>query len=224
MRSWVAQGAVFRWPHDDRPARVLMCDDDVVMYDSWWPHLGTWGLADLTEVRRQHINYYSTFTSALLEKATHLRSEPLTDNELAIHRPDLPFGIGRCEGLAWPAVAKAATAAEAAELLRAAGCVTAGADPALPVAAVYLCPFGPKGGHKPAVRVTADDGNGFGQAELIWKAATLQARHAGDEIPTEGVGIYRTGLQRGLATYNLWGYESRLHTNYAAWLQRSAPT
>jgi len=35
--SEIRLGAVFRFPHDDRPNRVILRDDDVVMYDVWWP-------------------------------------------------------------------------------------------------------------------------------------------------------------------------------------------
>ena len=43
-------GAVFRWAHDDRPMRILMHDDEVVMYDAWWPHLEAWGMTDLGDL------------------------------------------------------------------------------------------------------------------------------------------------------------------------------
>ncbi|WP_169733599.1 hypothetical protein [Mycobacterium genavense] len=33
--SKIELGTVFRFPHDDRPHRVLLYDGDVVMYDVW---------------------------------------------------------------------------------------------------------------------------------------------------------------------------------------------
>ncbi|ORV54597.1 hypothetical protein AWC05_18605 [Mycobacterium florentinum] len=39
--SKIELGAVFRFPHDDRPNRVLRHDGDIVMYDVWWPRRAT---------------------------------------------------------------------------------------------------------------------------------------------------------------------------------------
>lgn len=73
---------MFQFPHDHRPNQVLLHDDDFVMYDVWWLHLDRWGLAGLDAIKRQHIRYYVTIVSTLLEKATHLRSDPLSADEL----------------------------------------------------------------------------------------------------------------------------------------------
>jgi hypothetical protein len=78
---------------------------------------------------------------------------------------------------------------------------------------IYLYPFGPKGGHKAGVRVQADNGTAFTIEELIWKAAAVQAPWIGEVVPVQGVGIYRSGLQRGIPAYYLWGHESRLHSH-----------
>lgn len=67
--------------HDDRPFRVLACSNGVAMYDAWWPHLGNWGLANLGEVKRRRVNYYVATASTLADKATFVRSEPLTETK-----------------------------------------------------------------------------------------------------------------------------------------------
>ncbi|HEY0227951.1 MAG TPA: hypothetical protein VGC05_16525 [Mycobacterium sp.] len=66
--SEIRPGAVFRFAHDDRPQRVLLCGSDAVMYDAWWPHLDGWGLADLDAIKRKRIAYYVTTASTLAEK------------------------------------------------------------------------------------------------------------------------------------------------------------
>lgn len=220
-RTWVEVGAVYRWSHDDRPCRVLIHDTDVVMYDGWWPDLEDWGLAKLQEIKRQRINYYVTLISAVMEKATYLRTEPLTDDEVAMHRPDLPFSLAQCAAMQWPAELPR-TAADLAERWRAAGCLDAGAGATLNASEIYLYPFGPKGGQKAGVRVKADNGTAFTTEELIWKAATLQAAHIGNVLPTQGVGLYRTGLHRGIPGYYLWGNESQLHTYIADFERRQS--
>jgi hypothetical protein len=200
---------VFRWSHDDRPMRVLLHDRDVVMYDAWWPHLGAWGLADLRRIRRRRIAYYVALTSTLAERASYVRLDPLTDEEVAIHRPDLPFAVGQCAGISWPSEIPR-TAGELAEDWRAAGC----ADVAvLRAPEVYLYPFGPDGGvwNVAGARVRAADGAAFTAEELLFEAATMQAPFIDDAAPIQGIGIYRDGLFRGIPSYYIGGSESRLH-------------
>jgi hypothetical protein len=86
----------------------------------------------------------------------------------------------------------------------------------LSASSVYLLPFGTGGGIKAAVRVAADNDNSFTVGELFRKAQAVQVRHLGDVLPGAGVGIYRSGLQRGLPAYYLWGAVSRLHEHLAA--------
>jgi hypothetical protein len=207
-RSQIELGTVFRWSTDDTPMRVLVHDDDVVMHDAWWPHLNGWGLANLAELKGKRISYYVAPDSTLVEKATYLRTEPLTDGEIAVHRPELPFSAVRCAGVDWPAAAPAST-----DELISTGCeVTRTVD----AAEIYLYPFGPNGAQKPGVRVKADNGTGFTAAELIGKAAAVQARYLGRTKLVDGAGIYRDGLNRGIPAYYLWGHESRLETQIAA--------
>lgn len=199
--SNIELGTVFRFPHDDRPNRVLLHDGDVVMYDVWWPHLNGWGLADLATVRRKRIAYYVTTVATLVEKATELRSEPLSADEQTIHRPDLPFAPLQDAAIAW--------SSDPAERLTKDGS-------GLSAPAVYLSPFGPGGGTKPQRRVEAVNGSSFSAEELFGAARAVQAAHLGDEPPVTGVGIYRSGLQRGLPEFYLWGSVSRLHETLAA--------
>lgn len=217
MQPRVEAGAVFRWSHDDRPIRLLIHDGDVVMYDAWWPHLGTWGLANLDEARRKRISYYVTLVSAVLEKAVYLRTEPLTDEEVATHRPDLPYAAVRSAKVQWPQEAPGSADQFAAQL-RAAGLAVD--STALDQAECYLFPFGPDGGRKRGVRVRVDNGTTFTVGELLWKATVIQAPFVRGELPAQGVGIYRDGLERGIPSYYLWGDESRMHTEIAAAIRR----
>jgi hypothetical protein len=205
----VQVGAVFRWSHDDRPSRVLVHDRDVVMYDAWWPHLGNWGLADVQLLRKKRIGYYVALTATLAEHASYVRLDPLTDHEAAIHRPDLPFAIGQCVAISWPSEVPG-TAAEFAEDWRAAGCPDGGMVRAPDV---YLYPFGPDGEVWAAAgaRVQAANGTVFPVEELLFKAAAVQAPFISGTAPTQGIGIYRDGLYRGIPAYYLGGFESRLH-------------
>jgi hypothetical protein len=199
--SKIEPGAVFRFSHDDRPNRVLLHESKVVMYDAWLPHRDGWGLADLGAVKRQRVSYYVATASTVLEKATYLRSDPLSADERAVHRPDLPFAAVQDAAISWSSD-NAGRLTEARSELNA--------------ARLYLLPFGPGGGTKAGVQVAADNGSSFTAEELFRKAQAAQARHINEAMPVAGVGIYRSGLQRGVPAFYLWGSVSRLHEQVAA--------
>jgi hypothetical protein len=138
--------------------------------------------------------------ATLLDRATYLRSAPLSADETAVHRPDLPFVAARDPAVSWADGAEKITAARSR----------------LMASAIYLLPFGPGGGTKAGVRVTADNGSSFPPEELFGKARAVQARHLGNAVPVAGVGIYRSGLQRGLPAFYLWGAVSQVHESVAA--------
>ena len=79
----------------------------------------------------------------------------------------------------------------------------------------YLQPFGPKGGGRTSVRVKADNGTSFRWDELVWKASVLQAPFIRAGASAQGVGIYRSGLNRGIPAYYLWGAQSQTHNEIA---------
>src|SRR6516164_7651721 len=96
-------GSVFRLlpPSITEPNRVLLVDNDVVMYDTWRSHLGNWAVADPAGAQRGAWTYYVTLVATVLEKATFVRMEPLSPTEVALHRPDLPFAIGQDSTASW---------------------------------------------------------------------------------------------------------------------------
>jgi hypothetical protein len=99
--------------------------------------------------------------STLAEKAAYVRSEPLTSDEISIHRPDLPFAFGQCAVLSW-STDPPAELGGFSEGWRAATCSEGSV---LDASEVFLCPFGSKGGQKPGVRVKATDGAAFAEEE-----------------------------------------------------------
>lgn len=215
--AWVEVGAVLQWVHDDRPFRVLAYSNGVAMYDAWWPHLGNWGLANLGEVKRQRINYYVVTASTVAEKAAFVRSEPLTEAEISLHRPDLPFAAVQYQALSWPA--EPPESAEASARGRRAAAYPEAETFA--ASEVYLLPFGPRGGERTGVRVKADNGTSFSWDELVWKASVVQAPFVRAGASARGIGIYRSGLNRGIPAYYLWGSQSHLHDEIASSSHRS---
>jgi hypothetical protein len=192
--------------------RILMHDGEVVMYDAWWPHLQAWGMADVKEVKRGRIDYYVAAVSALSKKATYVRADPLTEEELRMHRPELPLSVGSCAEVDWPERAPESMQ-EFAETVGFAACLNKRVETVVAAPELCLYPFASRGGQKKAVRVKAGDGVAFTLKELLWRAAAVQAPFVEGELPVHGVGLYRSGLQRGIPAYYLWGSVSKLHSS-----------
>lgn len=57
------------------------------------------------------------------------------------------------------------------------------------------------------ILVTADNGEYFTVSELMFKANEIQrAIKSNKNFKTDGIGIYRTGMFKGLPCYYIWGY------------------
>lgn len=195
-------GAVFQPEWDARPIRVLAFDSAQVMYDSWLPHASRWGIDSFS----RHISYYRIPISLVLNKALYLRTEKYTEQERAVHRPDLPFSFARIDGLEWPMTCPTTMHDFPQSLSQAAN----GEQELLDTPRVFLEPFGPKGGPKPSALIAAKNEKTFNVEEMLWHAARLQFQHLRDEKIIQGVGIYRSGIQRGLPSYYIWGAKSRM--------------
>lgn len=197
-------GAVFQPDWDERPIRVLAFDEVEVFYDCWWPHLGDWGLSKLPA----NVSYYRISTPFLKSHAAYLRVEPLTPAETAFHRPDLPLRLCRFPNIHWTnkrfATIKAFVAAVKKSSPRR-QLDTQQVALAIPKAA--LMPFGPKGSAKRGVVVEAQTDTGFSAAELLWLAHELEAPYVKEW--DKGVGLYRSGVERGIPSYYLWGVIDR---------------
>jgi hypothetical protein len=114
----------------------------------------------------------------------------------------LPFAVARRPGLSWPATE--------ADLNAFAAAFETTEDSALAAPDICLKPFGPSGGSKRAIRVSAHDETRLSTAELLRKAAELQMPNLRDRSVVEGVGIYRSGLYGGRPSFYLWGAASKL--------------
>lgn len=198
-------GAVYKLDWDDRPIRVIAFDDNLVMYDAWWPHKGEWGLSKLGA----RVIYPRISTALLVSRSTYLRTEQYSNTEFKFHRPDLPLSFAQREAVSWydplPESEEHVRAT-----LEASGERRSDAQSSLNTSKVYISPFGPKGGLKADILVQADNGQAFSEAELIWKAWQLQRSLLRETRITNGVGLYRAGLMHCTPSYYIWGAKSRL--------------
>ena len=190
--STITLGAVFQSDWSQEPVRVIAFDAHVVMYDTWWSHRGAWGMSKLLG----NYSYYRLQRSYFEEHVSLLRVDPFSEKEALVHRPDLPFAFGVCQSLSWYEKWPDSVRAENEETLQ--------------TPAIYLAPFGPRDSSKSAVLVQAANGLSFSEAELLLAAKSIQEPHIRELRLTSGVGIYRSGIQKRLPSYYLWGSKSRM--------------
>lgn len=190
-------GDVYETNWTANPIRIIALDADVVMYDAWWPHKGAWGMAKL----RGSFTYYRIAREALEVDMRYLRSEPLTQEEKEVHRPDLSLSFGRNNTLSWYDEWPVTDLASSKQLLEA--------------PAIFIGPFGPRDSTKPYVLVEAENGKFFKEAELLALAKTIQSPYLGEARLTQGVGIYRSGIKSRIPSFYIWGSRSRSENEQA---------
>lgn len=113
-----------------------------------------------------------------------------------MHRPDLPFAAVQDAAITW-------SSENTGRLIE--------ARSGMNTSRIYLLPFGPAGGTRAGIRIVADNDSSFTAEGLFRKAQVTQARLLSYVMPVAGVGIYRSGLQRGLPAFYLWGSVGKLH-------------
>lgn len=190
--SQITLGAVFETNSSPYQMRVIAHDETVVMYDTWWPHRGAWAMSGL----RVGTSYCRMPRSLMESGAKYVRLDPLSERELQVHRPDLPFAVAQREDLSWYDQPWPTS--------------VFGTEPVLSVGAIYLAPFGPRDTSKSSSLITAKNGAWFSEDELLARAMELQRPLLGNIRLTDGVGIYRAGIRNKTPSYYIWGARSRL--------------
>lgn len=194
----IVLGGVYEIASYPEPVRVVAFDGHVVMYDVWWPHKAGWAMAKLLGSFT-----YCRMTRAVFEaRSVFLREDPLTAQELSVHRPDLPFAFARRAKLSWYERWGEVEAAPVS--------FSTGVQPILDAPAIFLAPFGPRDSAKPPVLVHAANGHHFTEVEVLRLAKEVQEPFIGELRLTDGVGLYRSGIKKRLPSYYLWGARSRL--------------
>lgn len=193
-------GSVIQCSRMDDPIRVLACDEVEVLYDAWWSHAEEWGFKSL----RRRATYYRKPTNTLLGDGEVLRVEPLSNEELAVHCPDLPLRLLRSTEARWRNEDYSDADALVASLDKLPSDLNLASDDiVLDLPSVALHAFGPKLGAKKTVMIDARNGKGFTARELYWQANKLQAPFF-TEVE-EGIGLYRSGFFKKTPMFYTWG-------------------
>lgn len=178
--------------------RVLAYDNYELFYDSWWEHKKNWGLKS----HNGKVIFFRSSTSRFAKSAKLIRVDPLEPEEQEKYKLDLPFRTCRYKELKW-------TQTHFPSLLDfISHCrqlnIELSDSPAINTNQIILTPFGPTGGHKKSLQIVADNGKYFRECELLWKAQNVQADYK--TFIDVGVGLFRLGLSKRLASYYIGGY------------------
>ena len=191
-------GGVYTTKTDERPHRVLAFDDIELLYDGWWEHKNDWGL----KCHNSKVYFNRTSTRHFETSADLLRVDQLTEEEQKKYKLNLPFRTCRHKEITWtgntfPNLNSVVTYCKKHD-------VKLDEEPVLNSKEIVLIPLGPNGGHKKSKVITADNGKWFTEPELLWKAFNTQAPF--ETCINYGVGLYRLGLEKKLASYYIGGY------------------
>jgi len=193
-------GAVFRVPFSERLVRLLAADAIEVFYDCDWGENMGWGL----QSARRKVFFYRHPALWFLDRAEHLRIDPLSEKVLAAIRTDLPLRFGRSARLDWRKDGFA-TKTELEAHVRAIDPELLQTTP-LQTNRVKLYPFSARGAMKPGVLVKAVDDVVIPFLDLLWHACLHQVPST---VPSRtGIGFFRVGFERdGTPSYYLGGYD-----------------
>lgn len=192
-------GGVYQTGLTSKPVRIIAFNRFQVFYEVWWEHANDWGCKSNLKGR---VNYYCTYTKNFLG-SNYLRIEPFTEEELKIHRPDLPFYLCRIERLNWN-TENFANVKDFEGYILSKGIETSKLEN-LDIPEIILMPYGKDGFAKKGAMVSAANSKSFIGAELLWQAQNMQAPHLKTKTGN-GMGIYRMGFEKGIPSYYIGGY------------------
>ena len=176
-------GGVLHVDWDERLLRVMMTDPIETFYDVLSPSGRGWGLE-----RARTATYYRIETEFLARRSSRVRSESLTEKERTKHRPDLPMRLLQSKTVCWsdqthygPSVKR---------------------DICVNTSTIALIPFGAKGAPQKPRYFESLNGTQFTGVELLNLAKGAQETSSPE---VSGIGMYRSGICRGVPSYYLWG-------------------
>jgi len=179
-----------------------MYDDTTVCYEVWWEHRKNWSYK--SNLNSKAI-YYRAATEDFLKSSTFLHSDPLNEEEIAIHRPDLPLCVCRNANLSWSNKIYAtikeyenSIKEDVDNTIKFVG---------LNIPKIVLIPFGLKGGLKKGIIIEASNGISLSAIELLWNANIVESPHITGPL-RNGIGIYRQGFEKKIPSFYLWGFNN----------------
>lgn len=194
-------GGVYKTKWDERPFRVLAFDNSEVFYDCFWPSLNQWTFA--SSLKRKGYYYRMSLTN-FIDQIEFIREQDLTEIEKTIFLPKLPFRICQYENISWEK--DKVESIEKYEIITRKCINDFKVETVLEVPEIIIYPFGSKGGITKPFLIKSMNSKSFTNLELMWNANNLQSEYLRGEVKS-GIGIYRLGHEKKLASYYLGNYK-----------------
>jgi len=185
----IALGEVRRpTDRDDTEYRVLCVDGGEVLYDGSYYAFPRWTFAEA----RGKCFYYRHRVDRLLRESTHVRHQPLTDDERTRFRPDLPISFLRTLSVNWGFAAGCARASFTERVHSLGLDVAAMTGLAVPQVMLYAARLRAS---SRGVLCTAENRHSFSALELLWHGNQIQETSGYRCGP--GIGLFRMGHEKG---------------------------
>jgi hypothetical protein len=173
---------------NDTDIRVIAVDNGEVLYDVSYHASPSWMFVKA----RGKCYYYRHRVDRLVRESSHVRHQPLTDDERARFRPDLPISFLRRLSTNWGFAAGCAQASFA-ERARSLG-LDIDSMPGLPVPQVMLYAARLRASSR-GVLCTAENRQSMSALELLWHGHQIQETRGYRCGP--GIGLFRMGHEKG---------------------------
>lgn len=174
---------------DDLDYRIIAICGEELRYDGCYHVLKHWTFSSA----RGRCYYQSLGTERMLRETTHVRHEPLTQEERAKFRPDLPLSFMRSQAASWGFAAGCDRAAFAARVKTIDFNFGDFSELAAPQIKLYAAPLTSNSDW--GTRCHAENGRAFSAGELLWHGHEVQA--AAGKRCKGGIGFFRMGHEKG---------------------------
>lgn len=145
---------------------------------------------------------YGSIPNRQIPKMESVGRFPLKDGELKAHRPDLPMRLLRNQSVNWKQLV-GKTEAGITEFTRALSLGLAD-EPSLSTREIVLAVIPTSGGWRKAWKFTANNGESFKPAEVLWRSAQVFDAE-GIEVD-DGIGVFRAGINKKCPFYLIGGF------------------
>jgi hypothetical protein len=191
-------GDLYYGPTSDKPLRIIGFDNAEVFYDAQWSD-ESWTFSG--NFKRKGF-FYRMPAKIFIKHYNKIGTLPLSSEELAAFRPDLPMRILRTKNLNWndflvndqdkflDYIHESLDGDSQNQIIKS--------------NKIVLVPLGRKGGLKKGVSISADNSFYFTPTEIIWKAKEIQESQ--NDEKSHGIGIYRLGFEKGIPSYKIGEY------------------
>ncbi|MGY6647409.1 hypothetical protein [Wenyingzhuangia sp. IMCC45574] len=194
MENELIVGGIYELNWGAKIVRVISFDDYEVLYDIYWTHSKMWAFS--SNITKK-CYFHRLSTASFLSKSNRIDYLKLTDVEKKSFNPYVSIRACRVNNLSWDNKALSNPSYIAKRF-------NIGQMEGIDASKIWIYPFKCNNSFSCAKLIHADNQRSFSGVELLTKAYAIQ--NAVNPIKTEGIGIYRIGIQDGIPSYYIGEY------------------